>query len=152
MFDPSPPSSTRTLTLRYSGGEFHGQIRDGQPNGYGVLVYKDDVTYEGWWEDGLEDGEGKLTWQDGTTYTGMFNGGKVIDDKVINYVYEIAQKSRRLTQMMEDMEDVKDDIQHIALTLDLWQSRFDQLYVIAEGAGADPAVLQNIRNGTKMTN
>ena len=143
-------NTNETFTFLYSEGVFEGQVSDadGKPNGYGVLVYKDDVKYEGQWAEGFENGRGTLTWQDGTTYTGLFCEGKAIDDEVITYVYELVHKRQQVTRMMEEIEDLMEDTQNIALTLDIWQSRFDQLFNIAKEAGVDPAVLVSIRNGT----
>ena len=45
-------------------------------SGYGVALYEDGATYEGFWKNGLFSGEGTLRAADGTVYDGCFEKGR----------------------------------------------------------------------------
>ena len=67
---------------------------------------------------------------------------------------EDNEKVKKVKKELEDKyEDVKDDLDIVNDTLDMqsrttdiWQTRFDEIYKLAEGAGVDASVLTGIRD------
>eukprot|EP00942_MAST-04A_sp_MAST-4A-sp1_P013983 g13983.t1 len=67
---------------------------------------------------------------------------------------EDNEKVKKVKKELEDKyEDVKDDLDIVNDTLDMqsrttdiWQTRFDEVYKLAEGAGVDASVLTGIRD------
>ena len=55
---------------------YQGQVKDGKPNGLGVIIYPDGSKYVGGWENGLFNGQGIYTKSNGTKYVGSW---KIID-------------------------------------------------------------------------
>ena len=47
---------------------YKGQVKDGKPEGIGILIYKDGRKYEGNWKNGIWNGRGKYTFKDRTTF------------------------------------------------------------------------------------
>ena len=56
--------------------KYQGQVKDGEPNGLGVIIYPDGSMYVGGWENGLFSGQGIYTKSNGTKYVGSW---KIID-------------------------------------------------------------------------
>ena len=59
---------------------YQGQVKDGKPNGLGVIIYPDGIwkggnKYVGEWKDGKEHGQGTQTSSDGRKYVGEFKNG-----------------------------------------------------------------------------
>eukprot|EP00984_Skeletonema_dohrnii_P029548 scaffold20285_cov107-Skeletonema_dohrnii-CCMP3373.AAC.2 len=52
-----------------------------------------------------------------------------------------------LRDVQEDLELQQETTEQVAVTLDIWQSRFDRVYKLAEAAGVDNALLRSIRDG-----
>ena len=55
--------------------KYQGQVKDGKPNGLGVLFYTKGVKYIGEWKNG-EFIEGTMTKPDGSFYVGEWKDGK----------------------------------------------------------------------------
>ncbi len=45
--------------------KYVGDIRNGVPNGQGILTFPDGEKYEGEFKDGKKNGQGTYTWNDG---------------------------------------------------------------------------------------
>ena len=56
--------------------KYQGQVKNGKPNGLGVIIYTNGSKYVGGWENGKYQGEGTFTKPDGTKYVGSW---KIID-------------------------------------------------------------------------
>ena len=60
--------------------EYVGQWKDGKYHGQGTIKYYYDGEYfgqyEGQWKDGERHGQGTYTWEDGRKYTGEWKDGK----------------------------------------------------------------------------
>ena len=56
--------------------KYQGQVKDGKPNGLGVIFYPDGSKYVGGWENGLFNGKGIFSKSNGTKYVGSW---KIID-------------------------------------------------------------------------
>ena len=56
--------------------KYKGQVKDGKPNGLGVIIYTNGSKYVGGWENGKYQGQGTFTKPDGTKYVGSW---KIID-------------------------------------------------------------------------
>ena len=56
--------------------KYQGQVKDGKPNGLGVIIYTNGSKYVGGWENGKYQGQGTFTKPDGTKYVGSW---KIID-------------------------------------------------------------------------
>ena len=56
--------------------KYEGDIKDGKPNGFGILIITSGIKYVGEWKDGKENGQGTETWSDGNIYEGEWKDGK----------------------------------------------------------------------------
>ena len=56
--------------------KYKGEVKDGKPNGLGVIIYTNGSKYVGGWENGKYQGHGTFTKPDGTKYVGSW---KIID-------------------------------------------------------------------------
>ena len=56
--------------------KYKGQVKNGKPNGLGIIIYTDGSRYVGGWENGKYQGQGTFTKPDGTKYVGSW---KIID-------------------------------------------------------------------------
>lgn len=72
---PGPPSGTMVVLL--PAGMYEGDVRDGQPHGFGTLSTDDGDIYEGGWRDGKRHGYGELIWNDGSRYAGFWHDGEM---------------------------------------------------------------------------
>ena len=60
-------------TIEYeSGSKYVGVIKNGKPNGYGILTDLDGTKYVGQWKDGKQHGQGTWTFPDGTIWSGTW--------------------------------------------------------------------------------
>ena len=55
--------------------KYQGQVKDGKPNGLGVMTYPDGEKYVGEWKDGKKNGQGTETFPDGGKYVGEWKNG-----------------------------------------------------------------------------
>ena len=55
--------------------KYQGQVKDGKPNGTGVLTFTDGWKYIGEWKDGIYNGQGTRTYPWGE-YVGEWKDGK----------------------------------------------------------------------------
>ena len=91
--------------------KYQGQVKDGKPNGLGVIIYPDGIwkggnKYVGEWKDGKEHGQGTLTtpvvdsrnlihhgrkyvgeWKNGKHWNGTTEKDGKIEKKVVNGKY-----------------------------------------------------------------
>ncbi|MEL6356904.1 MAG: caspase family protein [Bacteroidota bacterium] len=58
------------------GARYHGEFKDGNLHGQGVLYYPDGGKYVGNWRSQMQQGKGRLTRADGTVYFGMWHEGQ----------------------------------------------------------------------------
>ena len=64
-------------TIRYSEGDYTGDLVEGAPHGKGKLVWDSGATYDGEWKDGYRHGKGTLTWTNNTIYEGDWVYGEM---------------------------------------------------------------------------
>ena len=64
--------------------KYLGNIRNGGPNGQGILFFPDGDKYVGKFKDGEYHGQGTYTFHDGAKYVGEFKNGKVWNGTVHN--------------------------------------------------------------------
>mgnify|MGYP003313446926 CR=1 FL=1 len=55
--------------------KYRGEVKNGKPNGFGILIYKDGRKYEGNWKNGIWFGKGKYSFNDGSGYNGEWKNG-----------------------------------------------------------------------------
>jgi len=55
--------------------QYEGDIRNGKPNGQGILTFPDGEKYVGEYKDGERNGQGTYTWNDGGKYVGEYKDG-----------------------------------------------------------------------------
>lgn len=55
---------------------YEGQVRNGEPNGRGVIVYENDDRYEGQVKNGIPNGKGMFLFADNSRYEGDMRNGK----------------------------------------------------------------------------
>ena len=60
-----------------NGITYTGQVKDGEANGYGKMVFPDIGTYIGYFVNGKREGLGTFTWLCGDTYVGFWNADKM---------------------------------------------------------------------------
>ena len=71
--------------------EYQGQVKDGKPNGIGVLTFIDGSKYVGRWKNGMMNGKGTETSPDGRKFRGeykdgnLMNGTETSTDRKIEY-------------------------------------------------------------------
>ena len=57
--------------------KYQGQVKDGKPNGLGVIIYPDGIKYVGGWKNGEYHGKGTETYDNGNKYVGDWkNNGR----------------------------------------------------------------------------
>jgi hypothetical protein len=56
--------------------KYQGQVKDGKPNGLGVIFDSNGSKYVGSWENGKWNGQGTYTWKDGSQFVGEWKDGK----------------------------------------------------------------------------
>ena len=56
--------------------KYQGQVKDGEPNGLGILIYPTGGKYVGSWKDGKPNGQGTMTSVNGVMYVGEWKNGK----------------------------------------------------------------------------
>ena len=78
-----------------NGDKFIGNYKDGRPNGYGELSYKNSLLcltpgvefevgqYRGEFRLGKREGQGKMVWADGSSFTGTWKGDERLNGKMI---------------------------------------------------------------------
>jgi hypothetical protein len=58
--------------------EYRGNVKNGKPNGIGIVSYPDENKYIGEWKDGKYHGQGTYTFDNGIKYVGEFKDGEEI--------------------------------------------------------------------------
>ena len=56
--------------------KYQGQVKNGKPNGLGILIYTNGSRYVGSWKDGKQNGQGTETLSDGRKYVGEHKDGR----------------------------------------------------------------------------
>lgn len=79
---PALAAENGQQALQLPEGTYTGEVKNGKPDGEGVMVYKagdaqDRRRYEGSWKNGKPDGDGVLYGVEGDSYTGQFKAGKM---------------------------------------------------------------------------
>ena len=59
--------------------KYQGQVKDGKPDGLGVIFDPNGSKYVGSWENGKWDGQGTYTWKDGSKFVGEWKDGKPLN-------------------------------------------------------------------------
>ena len=55
--------------------KYQGQVKDGKPNGLGIIISPDGWKYVGSWKNGDENGQGTFTGSNGEKYVGSWKDG-----------------------------------------------------------------------------
>ena len=68
---------TGEFTVEYNNNHLYtGSLIEGIRHGYGVLVYPDGSSYNGYWENDKEHGEGSLKFSDQKLFSGLWKDGE----------------------------------------------------------------------------
>ena len=59
--------------------KYQGHVKDGKPNGMGVLTFTDGRKYMGRWKNGMMNGKGTETSTDGRKFEGRYKDGKLMN-------------------------------------------------------------------------
>jgi serine/threonine protein kinase len=97
------------------GGKFTGTLKDGKPEGKGVLSFEDDGSYDGEWKDGRPEGQGTVVYANVLTYTGGWKAGQYDGQGTLElaggdkYVGEFknGQKNGKGKQYISSIPDLK---------------------------------------------
>ncbi len=73
----APPADPAQQSVTYKdGSRYVGELKDGDPHGFGFMTFADGGTYEGEWRNGDVHGQGKSVEPDGYVYVGSYVDGK----------------------------------------------------------------------------
>jgi len=62
--------------INYKNAKYSGCInQNGKPNGYGELIFNNEISYKGCWKDGKKEGQGAYIFADGVEYVGEWKDG-----------------------------------------------------------------------------
>ena len=64
--------------------KYQGQVKDGKPNGLGVIIYTDGSKYVGRWKNGIREGQGSQIHKGGGKYSGSWKNGSRWNGKQID--------------------------------------------------------------------
>jgi hypothetical protein len=89
----SNQTTLATAPLKFADGtRYEGGVRDGVPDGRGIMIFPNGSTYDGEFSDGKRNGKGVFTFGDGTSYTGQFKNDVYEGNGVVRFfnkdVYE----------------------------------------------------------------
>jgi len=73
--DASHDQDAEVINLA-NGDLYVGELREGQPNGQGTIIYVEGGSHTGEFRDGLPNGQGTITWPNGSVYVGEFRDNK----------------------------------------------------------------------------
>jgi hypothetical protein len=97
MPEVAPPLREPMVVM--DNGFYRGDVRDGEPHGYGSFYWKDGDVYTGTWKDGRRHGFGRLEWASGGSYEGEWRNGDRHGPGTIEYpdggIYEGDWKDDR---------------------------------------------------------
>lgn len=71
--------------VNFGTARYKGEMKDGQPNGHGVMHGSDHSVYEGEWVNGRRNGRGRSVWPDGFRYDGQWKDNEITGYGVMDY-------------------------------------------------------------------
>jgi hypothetical protein len=86
--------------------KYQGDVKNGEPNGLGVIFYPDGIPYVGGnkyvgeWKDGKPNGQGTFTYRNGSVYVGEWKDGK--KDGQGTYTYPEHNESKFVGEWKND--------------------------------------------------
>ena len=69
-------SAAKTMRKEYSNGVYEGEMKDGEPHGFGTYRWNDGDVYTGEYVNGTRHGKGKFVFASGNYYDGEWANGK----------------------------------------------------------------------------
>ena len=69
-------SVAKTMSKEYSNGSYEGEMKDGEPHGFGTYRWNDGDIYTGEYVNGVRHGKGKFVFASGNYYDGEWANGK----------------------------------------------------------------------------
>lgn len=69
-------SVAKTMRKEYSNGSYEGEMKDGEPHGFGTYRWNDGDVYTGEYVNGTRHGKGKFVFASGNYYDGYWANGK----------------------------------------------------------------------------
>ena len=73
---PQGSYETSVVMFTNDGDRYVGEVRDGEPDGYGTALLVDGSVYIGEWKNGLPHGRGHLLFTDGCIFVGTWKDGE----------------------------------------------------------------------------
>ena len=64
--------------------KYQGQVKDGKPNGLGIIIYTDGSKYVGRWKNGIREGQGSQIHKGEGKYSGSWKNGSWWNGKQID--------------------------------------------------------------------
>ena len=86
--------------------KYQGQVKDGKPNGLGVLISTNGLKYFGSWKNGKYHGEGTITYSSGNKYVGEFKDDFISNgtlyDKDGNIIFRWVNGKRKYSNLYKN--------------------------------------------------
>ena len=75
-FDPSPGYVWKRFREKDTNPKYKGDVKNGEPNGIGYIIFANGWKYHGEWENGAISGHGTLNTPNGPNYVGQWKNWK----------------------------------------------------------------------------
>ncbi len=85
-----------------NGNVYHGEYRNGNPDGFGIYYYFDGSVYKGSWKDGNWDGVGVHVMPSGKTFPGTYSKNARVKEHPVNF--DVPTKKKDLVGIDESKE------------------------------------------------
>ena len=69
---------------KHTHSKYKGEVKNGKPNGLGVIIYTDGSKYVGRWNNGIREGQGSQIHKGGGKYSGSWKNGSWWNGKQID--------------------------------------------------------------------
>ena len=96
--------------------KYQGQVKDGKPNGLGVMTYPDGEKYVGEWKDGKKNGQGTETFPDGGKYVGEWKNGNYHGQGKVSWTSVVIMKEvSRMERFGQEQHTIKTETSYTNL-------------------------------------
>ena len=89
-----------------SGNYYHGELKDGQRNGYGTTIYANGNKHEGEWRDGKQHGQVTYTFANGTNKVDKIEGKYKDGKRHGSFIYTYINGTKNIREFNNGEEKV----------------------------------------------